>query len=139
MDLKIEFHPAEADVRFLDDSINRFNIARTGIEFGGELAIFVRDSDNAILAGLYGFTWGRCTEIKTLWVREDLRHRGYGKQLLQAAEQEAQRRGSSQILLDTHSFQAPLFYQKFGYEVFGTLENCPVKGYSRYFLRKSLI
>lgn len=139
MNLKVETQPNEQDVLFLEESINQYNIAKTKIEFGGSLAIFIRANDRSIIAGLYGFTWGKCTEIKFLWVREDLRYHGYGKQLLEKAEQEAHRRESQQILLDTHSFQALPFYLKFGYEVFGTLENCPVEGYSRYYLHKVLL
>jgi hypothetical protein len=56
MNLKIETQPNEQDVRFLDNRINQFNIAKTGIEFGGELAIFEQDEAGAIIAGLYGFT-----------------------------------------------------------------------------------
>jgi hypothetical protein len=41
------------------------------------------------------------------------------------------------VQLSTFSFQARPFYEKLGYEVFATLEDCPV-GHCEYFLRKQL-
>jgi len=41
------------------------------------------------------------------------------------------------IHLDTHGFQAPGFYAKLGYGVFGRLDDSP-KGYSRYYMCKRL-
>jgi hypothetical protein len=39
--------------------------------------------------------------------------------------------------LDTFSFQAPDFYKKLGYEVFGELQDFP-HGHQRYFMKKRL-
>jgi ribosomal protein S18 acetylase RimI-like enzyme len=61
----------------------------------------------------------------------------HGRQLLGAAETYARERGCRHVKLETFSFQARPFYEKLGYEVFATLEDCPV-GHREYFLRKSL-
>ncbi|HEX6290771.1 MAG TPA: GNAT family N-acetyltransferase [Herpetosiphonaceae bacterium] len=136
--LRIESQPAASDVEYLEDRINEFNIARTGIDDGALLSIFVRDEANAIQAGLFGWTWGECCEIRFLWVDERLRGQGYGTRLLAAAEREAAMRGCRVITLSTHSFQAPDFYQKQSYEVVGVLDDYP-RGYQQYYLRKRLI
>jgi len=70
-------------------------------------------------------------------VDERLRGRGYGRELLAAAEQEAVRHGCRAAHLDTMSFQALPFYLKQGYTVFGELHDWP-PGHARYFLQKSL-
>jgi GNAT superfamily N-acetyltransferase len=72
-----------------------------------------------------------------MWVREDLRGQGFGRQLLEKAETEARQRGAKRAYLDTFSFQAPAFYKKLGYEEFGRLEDFPA-GHTRYFLVKTL-
>jgi len=125
------------DCDFLVEQINKHNIAATGIDDYRGLTIFVRDEAGAIVAGIEGGTWAGYLQVYNLWVREDLRGQGYGRRLLDAAEREATRRGCTQVLLDTHSFQAPGFYLKCGYEVFGTFEGIG-GSHTRYYLRKRL-
>jgi ribosomal protein S18 acetylase RimI-like enzyme len=136
--LKIEDHPDEADLKFLEDSLIRFNLNKTGMFDDRNLAIFIRDENGRIIAGLSGWTWGGCLQVEYLWVQEDQRHQGYGKRLLEAAEKEAIARQCFQAILDTHSFQAPDFYQKLGYEIAGIIKDHP-KGSNNYLLRKSLV
>ena len=135
-DLHIDENPDERDVQFLGDQIYQFNVASTGIEDGRMLGIVLRD-ERGITAGLHGHTWGGVLEIGLLWVREDMRGRGYGSRLLVAAEEEAIRRGCTQAMLDTHSFQAPEFYLRHGYMIYGEMPDYP-QGHSKVFLRKPL-
>ena len=136
-DLVIEEHPNPRDLDFVSDQLDAFNIAITGIDDWHALAIFVRDDDGQIAAGLTGGTWAGYLEVRYLWVREDRRGQGLGRRLLLAAEQEARARGCTQVLLDTHDFQAPEFYQKLGYSVFGVFEGIGGRS-NRYYLRKQL-
>jgi GNAT superfamily N-acetyltransferase len=122
---------------FLDDRIYEYNVAATGIGDGRWLGVFVRDESGAVLAGLSGTTWGACCKVRDVWVREDLRLRGMGTRLLDAAEDEARRRGCKQVLLSSHSFQAPDFYRKRGFEVFAVIEDDPI-GHREIYLRKRL-
>ena len=68
-ELRIEKTPASADIQFLDDRVYEFNVSTTGIYDGTFLTILVRDDAGTIVAGLRGWTWGDCCEIKTLWVQ----------------------------------------------------------------------
>src|SRR5262249_4629241 len=107
----IEADVASEDIQFLDDRIYEFNMEATGIRDGQLLGIFLRDAAGTIEAGLSGWTWGDCCRIEKLWVRADLRGNGLGRRLVDAAEREAARRGCRRVALDSHSFQAPAFYQ----------------------------
>lgn len=133
--LSILDKPDLQDVQFLDDRIIEYNYASTGITDGRLLAIFLRDNQNKIIAGLYGWTWGQCCEVKNLWVHEDWRGKGLGTRLMAAAEQEARLRGATQMVLSTHSFQAPGFYRRLGFETIGYNPDYPI-GHQLIFLRK---
>ena len=136
--LRVTDEPAASDLEFLEDQIAKFNGETTGYRDGRYLAIFVRDAGGAIRAGLSGHTWGGCAEVKFLWVRESERRSGLGTALLREAEREAKARGCAQIVLSTHSFQAPAFYAKHGYTVCGEAPDYP-SGYAQIFLRKVLV
>jgi GNAT superfamily N-acetyltransferase len=129
--------PARADVDFLETRIDEYNIAQTGRDDGQELALFVRDESGAITGGLYGWTWAGWLEVRYLWLREDLHGQRHGTQLLQAAEEEAVRRGCTRVYLDSYSFQAPNFYKKLGYQEFGVLPGFP-DAHTRHFLWKAI-
>jgi ribosomal protein S18 acetylase RimI-like enzyme len=137
-DLLVVDQPDPSDLDFLEDQINAYNMVVTGIVDWHPLAIFVRDERGQIAAGISGGMWGGYLEIKNLWVREGLRGQGLGRRLLLAAEEQARARGCGQVLLDTHDFQAPEFYKKLGYSVFGTFEGIGGR-YNRYYFSKQLV
>jgi len=130
--------PDRGDVQYLYDRINEFNMSRTGITDVRPLAVFVRDDRTEIVAGVHGWTWGGCCEVKTLWVHEQWRGLDLGTRLIAAVENEARARGARQIVLSTHSFQAPDFYRRLGFEPIGHFEDYPV-GYQSIYLRKPLL
>ena len=136
-ELVISADPAPGEVQYLEDRIYEFNSAATGITGGQWLAIFVRDDDDRIIAGICGNTWGGCAEIRQFWVDEPRRGRGWGTRLLDAVEQEARRRGCRQIVLSTFSFQAPDFYARHGFEVVSVVEDHPY-GHRNMLMRKRL-
>ena len=72
----------------LNEEINAFNVAATGLADGALLGIAAREDGGALVAGLFGWTWGGCGYIEVLWVRADQRGRGLGTRLLAAAERE---------------------------------------------------
>jgi GNAT superfamily N-acetyltransferase len=129
--------PASADIEFLEDRLYEFNAGTTGIGDGRGLGIFLRDDTNTIVAGAAGHTWGETCELRQVWVAAELRGRGVGRGLLAEAEAEAVRRGCRQLVLTTHSFQAPEFYRKLGFDVISELPDYP-RGYSHLVLRKRL-
>ena len=102
------------------------------------LAIALRTPKGETEGGLVGQSvWG-WMYVKYLWVAEEFRACGYGKRLLNAAENAARDRACHGIWLNTQSFQAPDFYESQGYEQFGELPDMP-KGHRRVFYKKRLI
>jgi ribosomal protein S18 acetylase RimI-like enzyme len=135
--LSLTEEPDRDELHYLDDRLYEFNVAKTGIRDGRWLALFARDERGTIVGGLYGWTWGDACEIRTLWIEEAFRGRGLGSKLLGRAEEEAKARGARQIVLSTHSFQAPEFYKRFGFEIIGGVSDYP-RGHRQFWLRKPL-
>ena len=101
------------------------------------LVITVRTDDGTLRGGLLGGTYWGWLYIETLWLDDDLRGQGTGRRLVGMAEQIAIERGCHAAHLDTMSFQAPDFYRKLGYDVYGRLDDMP-HGHHRVFMHKSL-
>lgn len=103
------------------------------------LTFHIKNADNSIVAGVNAFLIAKSTAyVSILWV--DKTHRGcdYGSYLLQHVEYEAKKLGAVMIYLDTLDFQAMGFYLKYGYEEFACLENSPVPGRKRFYMKKIL-
>lgn len=98
----------------------------------------IRNEKDEIIAGINAvmYAWG-IVAIDVMFVEDSYRSQGLGRQLLQQVENEAKQKGASLIHLDTFDFQAKDFYLKQGFQVFGTLENCPLL-HKRFYLKKIL-
>jgi len=117
--------------------INAYNVQQAGDENGQNLCFVLRAPEQEIVGGVIGVTYWNWLFINLMWIKEELRGRGYGQRLLKLAEEEARKRGATNAYLDTFSFQAPGFYKRNGYQVFGELHDFP-PGHQRYFLTKQL-
>lgn len=118
-------------------AINDYNNQHAGDDGATRLCFVLRGPDQEVVGGVIGVTHWNWLSIDLMWVREDLRGRGYGRRLLALAEEEARKRGAEYAHVDTFSFQAPGFYEKYGYQVFGELADFP-PGHQRYYLTKVL-
>jgi len=128
--------PSPEELQFLEDRLYEFNSSRIGIYDGQFFGFFVRNEQQEIVAGLSGWTWAGACEIRVLWVHPSWRVQGYGRRLLQAAEQEAQTRGCKVILISSFTFQAPEFYRKCGYELCWQLNDFPPGHQASYFVKR---
>ncbi|HKR10280.1 MAG TPA: GNAT family N-acetyltransferase [Gemmatimonadaceae bacterium] len=90
-----------------------------------------------LVGGLIGHIRWRWLYVAKLWVDERARSEGVGTKLLTAAEDLARSRGCVGVSLDTFEHQARPFYEKLGYELFGTLDGYP-PGSRQFYLRKKL-
>ncbi|MEH1097988.1 GNAT family N-acetyltransferase [Micromonospora sp. CPCC 205561] len=122
----------------LDAELTTFNNRATGATDEAVLSVRVDDADGELVAGLTGWTWGGCAGINMVWVREERRAEGWGGRLLRAAEEEARRRGCTEISVSSLSFQAPGFYRRHGYLDTGHREGIPGGHVDHHFF-KSLV
>jgi uncharacterized protein (DUF924 family)/GNAT superfamily N-acetyltransferase len=130
--------PPEALRRFIIDQLDAHNLAATGVSTYYPVGIFLKSARGEWLGGLTGTLWGGWLHVRILWVDRAARGQGNGARLLQVAEDYAIERGCFAATLETHSFQARPFYERCGYQIFGTLEDYP-PGHSKFFLRKQLV
>jgi GNAT superfamily N-acetyltransferase len=133
--ISLDANPADADIRTVKQHLMDFNNQHAEPEHYQRLVLFVRDNTEKIVGGLLGYTHWRWLFVQNLWVAESIRGFGYGRKLMQLAEQEARLRGCEHAYLDTFDFQARSFYEKLGYELFGRLGDYP-PGHTKYFLQK---
>ena len=138
-DLQLVFEPLPGGTlrEFISENINNLNFARTGQATWHPVGYFLKSARGEWLAGLIGYVWGGWLHINLLWVTEALRGQRNGSRLMDAAEAFATEKGCIGVTLETFSFQAPGFYARRGYEVFGTLGDYP-PGHRKLFLRKRL-
>jgi GNAT superfamily N-acetyltransferase len=124
----------DAVVREIIARLVRYNEGHVPPEGARRLVMTVRGPGGELLGGLHGHTRWNWLFVDHLWLADELRGRGMGSELLRRAEAEGVRRGCRHAYLDTFSFQTRGFYERLGYEVFGTLDDFP-PGHARYFLQ----
>ncbi len=129
--------PDDAAWEVIGGGISNFNLSHAGSDAATPLCIVLRDEAGETLGGLIGDTYYDWLYVSLMFVKDDLRGQGYGEKLLLRAEEEARTRGVKDVYLDTFSFQAPGFYKKLGYRVFGELVDFP-PGHTRHFMTKRL-
>lgn len=138
MDFKIT-DCAESDIDLIYKGLTESNSQKVPELRGGkyfEINKKITDENGVVIAGCIAEVnhWN-ALHIDALWVSEEYQKRGLGSSLLKEVEAVAAENGCTLAHLSTFDFQAKDFYIKHGYEVFGTLENCP-EGHSRYYLKK---
>jgi GNAT superfamily N-acetyltransferase len=136
MQVRVERHPDPDDVLRIEDRVRDETLAASGLAAEEELVVFARH-DGELLGGCCGSTWGGTCELNSLWVNQRYRKRGVGGRLLAVAEDEALARGCHQVVLFTYLFQAPGFYERWGYRIVGRVDDYPM-GTPALWFRKCL-
>ncbi|MHB8132653.1 MAG: GNAT family N-acetyltransferase [Anaerolineaceae bacterium] len=129
--------PEESVWKTIGGGLREFNTQNAGDDKYQSLCLVLNAKNNEIVGGLLADIYWDWLYINVLWVKSELRGKGFGRDLLLRAEEESRQRGAKSAYLDTFSFQAPDFYKKYGYVVFGELNDFPV-GHTRIFLTKNL-
>jgi GNAT superfamily N-acetyltransferase len=109
--IQVDYEMNEDDAAVISKGLGEFNTPFFGHKKSLSFALYLRDENQQIVGGI--LAWMRpgiqllC--IDTIWVAEHLRHRGFGKQLMLAAENEGLKNGCTHAQLETLPFQAELF------------------------------
>jgi GNAT superfamily N-acetyltransferase len=122
---------------FLAQRIYEYNAAATGYDDAESFTAVQKGGAGAVEAGISGYTWGGCCYVSYLWVSKALRGKGLGSELLGAVERHALAKRCVVVILSSHSFQAPEFYARRGYERVAGVNDHPV-GHSSIFYTKRL-
>lgn len=132
--ISIQMPPTKATLDAVGQGLDVYN-AKFSPEHSSEFAVVLAEGDN-VKGGITAIVWAGMLFIKWFWIDESLRRQGHGRALMAAAEAEGRRLGCSAAWLDTFEFQARPFYEKLGYELFGTLDY--PAGFKRFFMKKAL-
>ena len=135
LQVSLETAPSSDDEQVVLDGLRAFNVSVIGDPHMRPVDVFVRDEAGDVIGGLVGHIKWRWLYVSKLWLPASLRGSGVGTQLMATAEAHAWREGCLGAYLDTFEYQALPFYQKLGYELFGTLDGFP-PGYKQFYLRK---
>ena len=130
-------HPEQEAWGIIGRALDAYNNQQAGDVHAQRLCYVVQADDQEIAGGVIAAIYWDWLYIDLMWIKDELRGRGYGHRLLNSVEEEARKRGARKVYLDTFSFQAPDFYRDHGYEVFGELTEFP-RGHRRYFFKKAL-
>ncbi len=117
----------------IGELVRSYNRSKREAAESEPLNLYIEDEHGRLLAGLVAETFGNWLEIEYLFVKEDLRGQGIGSQLLQQAEIEAKKRNCRYVFVNTYQFQAPAFYQKYGYKEVFALKDYPYSGQRHYY------
>jgi GNAT superfamily N-acetyltransferase len=134
--LTVEAEPQLVDVAELEERVAAAASAAAGIDGERELAVFVRDLQGGLLAGVYGLTWGGCCDLQAMWVDESLRGQGVARQLMAAAEEEARGRGCRLVTFMAYDLLTSGLYEHLGYTSVADVPDGPGGGTARWFVKR---
>ncbi|MGI2106537.1 GNAT family N-acetyltransferase [Shewanella frigidimarina] len=135
MNIDIIHHEDNLIINRLTAGLRKFNVEHLGNETTLPLTIVARSDEGNVVGGVAGRTIYKNFLINVVWVDDQYRGKGLGRELMQIAEFEAIKRGCLIAQLDTLDFQAPTFYQGLGFNVIGTVPKFSGSP-ARYFMMK---
>lgn len=134
--LVLTHEPDEAAHGAILHPLVAFNVSMLGDHGRTPLCVLIQGADTEqVTGGLWGRTSWKWLTIELLFVPEKYRGCGLGSEVMRLAEEEAIRRGCIGAWVDTHTYEASIFYEKQGFERFGLIDEYP-PGHSRIFLQK---
>lgn len=135
--IHLESSPSEEDDSVVRNGLQRFNYSITRTR-EIHYSVFAKNNLEEIIGGALVYIGRDSAFLDIFWVHKHYRKKGIGRSLLAAVEKHAgDVKGCEWVKLDTFSFQAPDFYLKCGYELYGEVKNFTNED-SKIFFRKSV-
>jgi GNAT superfamily N-acetyltransferase len=100
------------------------------------IKLAIRDGTNQVVGGLHAWTTIQNLLVEFVWVDAAYRSIGLGTRLLMEAESIAKKNGCIASLVCPLSFQAPEFFLKMGYKLFGYSDGYPDPFRENYLIKK---
>ena len=121
----------------LNEALEEFDTGHITYRMEGSVCLGMQ-KDGELIAGVNAYvTCFKILYIETLFVQEEYRRKGLGKQLITELERRAKKMGINLIRVDTFDWQGKDFYLTMGYELAGQYA-CDEDGYSEYFFIKRI-
>lgn len=128
--MKFEY-ASEIDFQYIFDNDKHVSKELIKTKIKGSEIIIVRDEENRNIGWLrYSYFWDNTPFMNMLYLDENYRSKGIGKELVGFWEREIEREGYDLVMTSTLSNeQAQHFYRKLGYKDSGSLllENEPLE------------
>lgn len=126
--LTISDTPTEREANLIRERLDETCRIQTNGEYdepGIEINLVLRDPQGTVVGGVNASTMLRVMHLEVLWVAEEYRRLGHGRDLVLEAERIGFEKGCITSQTWSLSFQAPGFYRKIGYEVLGVYDGYP--------------
>jgi len=128
--MKIEY-ASEIDFQYILDNDKHISMELIKTKIKGKEILIVSDQDGKNIGWLrYNYFWDNTPFMNMLYINEDYRSRGIGKELVVFWEIDMNNKGYKLVMTSTLSNeQAQHFYRKLGYKDAGSLllENEPLE------------
>lgn len=121
----------------INNRLEEFDKKHIAYEMKGEINIGFCDGEKLAAGAIACITAFKILYVSTLYVDEQYRGRGVGKQLVAELEKRAKLLGANIIRLDTFNWQGAEFYKSLGYEQVGFYQN-EEDNFSEHFFIKRL-
>jgi ribosomal protein S18 acetylase RimI-like enzyme len=135
--IQYEKNPSADDIQILNDGIMKEHKIKKDMRPLDFFAYLIRDDQAQIVGGCAGDNMYGGLFVGQLWVKEELRGKGYGTKLMSLAEDLAIKSQCRFITVNTFEWEALNFYRKLGFYV-----EFARHGFDKdsifYFLRKDL-
>jgi GNAT superfamily N-acetyltransferase len=133
-------NPTDGELREFQKGFEAYNMEQTNGEYNNPkewLSLVLKDNEGNIIGGILTSTLFWAQYLEVLWVDERYRGRGYGRDLIEAAERLAKKNGCVASQTYTFSWQGGDFYQAVGYKLIATYDGY-VDGITELILSKRL-